>query len=108
MCKLCDEGRPHDHSLSSGPSRRDFLKVSAATGAAAAGLSLFSDRAAAQEVRSSGVRFTRCIGLADHRDLIRGSRARRGRFRREVRPVAKWRRDGPVDSMDHSRSDITL
>ena len=39
---------PQDHS---GPrrSRRDFLKASAATGAAAAGLSLFSDRPAAAQ-----------------------------------------------------------
>ena len=37
MCKLCDEGKPQDH----GASRRDFLKVSTATGAAA-GLGLFA------------------------------------------------------------------
>jgi cytosine/adenosine deaminase-related metal-dependent hydrolase len=43
MCKLCDEGKPQDHS------RRDFLKVSAAGGAAAAGLGLFSAPAAARD-----------------------------------------------------------
>jgi 5-methylthioadenosine/S-adenosylhomocysteine deaminase len=44
MCKMCDEGVPHDHSGSPRASRRDFLKASAATGAAAAGLSLFGAR----------------------------------------------------------------
>ena len=42
MCKLCDEGKPQDHS----GSRRDFLKAAAATGAAA-GLNLFAARPAA-------------------------------------------------------------
>jgi len=42
MCKLCDEGFPQDHSSS----RRDFLKATAATGAAA-GLNLFATRPAA-------------------------------------------------------------
>ena len=41
MCKLCDEGKPQDH----GASRRDFLKASTATGAAA-GLGLFAARPA--------------------------------------------------------------
>ena len=41
MCKLCDEGIPQDHTVAAGRSRRDFLKVSAAGGAA--GLGLFSD-----------------------------------------------------------------
>jgi cytosine/adenosine deaminase-related metal-dependent hydrolase len=47
MCRLCDEGKPQDHSASLPGSRRDFLKASAATGAAAAGLSLFNSTAAA-------------------------------------------------------------
>jgi imidazolonepropionase-like amidohydrolase len=42
MCKLCDEGKPQDHS----GARRDFLKAAAATGAAA-GLNLFAARPAA-------------------------------------------------------------
>jgi cytosine/adenosine deaminase-related metal-dependent hydrolase len=49
MCKLCDEGKPQDHTDSPSASklgRRDFLKASAATGAAAAGISLFADRPA--------------------------------------------------------------
>lgn len=41
MCKLCDAGRPQDHSTSQ-LGRRDFLKASTATAAAAAGLSLFN------------------------------------------------------------------
>ncbi len=43
MCKLCDEGKPQDHS------RRDFLKISAAGGAAAAGLGLFAANPAAAD-----------------------------------------------------------
>ncbi len=51
MCKLCDEGKPQDHADSTDSdsllaSRRDFLKASVATGAAAAGLSLFNAAAA--------------------------------------------------------------
>lgn len=52
MCELCDQGRPQDHldSLGNSPgySRRNFLKAGAAgTAAAAAGLGLFTERAAA-------------------------------------------------------------
>jgi len=43
MCRLCDEGIPQSHSAS----RRDFLKVTAATGAAVAGGNLFAARPAA-------------------------------------------------------------
>jgi 5-methylthioadenosine/S-adenosylhomocysteine deaminase len=42
MCTSCDEGTPQQHS----GSRRDFLKATAATGVAAAGFNLFSDRPA--------------------------------------------------------------
>src|SRR3989442_2851115 len=46
MCKLCDEGIPQSHSTS----RRDFLKATAATGAAvAAGSNLFAARPAAAD-----------------------------------------------------------
>ena len=41
MCKLCDQGRPQDHSIPQ-LGRRDFLKASGATAAAAAGISLFN------------------------------------------------------------------
>jgi len=51
MCRLCDEGKPQDHSdsLRGSPygSRRNFLKATAATGVAAAGLNLFGARPAA-------------------------------------------------------------
>src|SRR6202163_1345975 len=49
MCKLCDEGRPQDHTGSVQDSRRDFLKTAAVTGVAAAGLNLFAARAAAAD-----------------------------------------------------------
>jgi cytosine/adenosine deaminase-related metal-dependent hydrolase len=49
MCKLCDEGQPQDHGGSLGASRRDFLKASTATGAAAAGLGLFAAAPAAAD-----------------------------------------------------------
>ena len=42
MCKLCDEGKPQDHTDSLRDSRRDFLKASTATAVAAAGLNLFT------------------------------------------------------------------
>jgi 5-methylthioadenosine/S-adenosylhomocysteine deaminase len=45
MCKLCDEGRPHNHF----GSRRNFLKGAMATGFAAAGLPLFAARPAAAD-----------------------------------------------------------
>src|SRR6202165_3512210 len=50
MCKLCDEGKPQDHAGSQ-LGRRDFLKASSATAAAAGGMSLLSARpAAAQDI----------------------------------------------------------
>jgi 5-methylthioadenosine/S-adenosylhomocysteine deaminase len=42
MCILCDQGKPQDHSRGSQLGRRDFLKVSTASAAAAAGMSLFA------------------------------------------------------------------
>src|SRR6266436_4156024 len=48
MCRLCDEGKPQDHSGSQ-LGRRDFLKASTATAAAAAGMSLFAARPAAAQ-----------------------------------------------------------
>ena len=43
MCRLCAEGFPQTHASS----RRDFLKATAVTGAAAAGAELFAPRPAA-------------------------------------------------------------
>jgi 5-methylthioadenosine/S-adenosylhomocysteine deaminase len=45
MCTLCDQGKPQNHSRSQ-LGRRDFLKASTATAAAAAGMSLFNAPAA--------------------------------------------------------------
>src|SRR5688500_7547287 len=43
MCTLCDAGRPQDHSRSKSQlGRRNFLKASTATAAAAAGASLLN------------------------------------------------------------------
>ena len=45
MCTLCDQGKPQDHTRKPRRSqlgRRDFLKASTATAAAAAGASLFA------------------------------------------------------------------
>jgi cytosine/adenosine deaminase-related metal-dependent hydrolase len=52
MCILCIQGNPQDHSGSPSGSqlgRRDFLKASTATAAAAAGMSLFAARPAAAQ-----------------------------------------------------------
>lgn len=49
MCHLCDQGRPQDHDPAS-HSRRGFLKAGAVgTAAAATGLALFTERAAARD-----------------------------------------------------------
>src|SRR5215469_414704 len=53
MCKLCEGGIPQDHDASLSASRRDFLKASTAT-AAAAGLSLFGAPAAAANNSNQG------------------------------------------------------
>jgi 5-methylthioadenosine/S-adenosylhomocysteine deaminase len=50
MCRMCDEGRPQDHSRSRLGSRRTFLKAAAATPLAAAGLTLVAARPAAADV----------------------------------------------------------
>ena len=46
MCKLCDEGKPQDHSGSQ-LGRREFLKASTVTAAAAAGIGLLNAPSAA-------------------------------------------------------------
>src|SRR5438876_8611656 len=48
MCILCDKGFPQNHARSQ-LGRRDFLKASTATAAAAAGMSLFAARPAAAQ-----------------------------------------------------------
>lgn len=48
MCKLCDEGKPQNHSIPQ-LGRRDFLKASTASAAAAAGIGLFNAPPAAAQ-----------------------------------------------------------
>ncbi|RZL93101.1 MAG: twin-arginine translocation signal domain-containing protein [Variovorax sp.] len=74
MCKLCDQGRPQDHSDSLGDSpsysRRNFLKAGAAgTAAAAAGLSLFTERIAVAQDHDDSPRDS---GRYGRRYVIRG------------------------------------
>jgi cytosine/adenosine deaminase-related metal-dependent hydrolase len=65
---MCNESKPHHHTGSLRSSRRDFLKVSAATGAAVAGLDLFSERPAAAQDHDA----PRDSGRRGRRYLIRG------------------------------------
>src|SRR6266851_6605519 len=51
MCKLCDEGKPQDHTGPLRNSRRDFLKVSTATAIAATGVNFLSAPAAASQAK---------------------------------------------------------
>src|SRR5215813_3361604 len=83
MCKLCDDGIPQKHSAevipqnrsdegipqSHSDSRRDFLKATAATGVAAAGLNLFTARPAAAHDDDDGPKDT---GRPGRRYIIRG------------------------------------
>jgi len=83
MCKLCDDGIPQNHSAEGIPenrsdegipqghsgSRRDFLKATAATGVAAAGLNLFSARPAAADDDDDGPKDS---GKRGRRYIIRG------------------------------------
>src|SRR5437762_9171985 len=68
MCRLCDEGKPQDHAGSQ-LGRRDFLKASTATAAAAAGMSLFAARPARAE---DGTEATADSGRRGRRYVIRG------------------------------------
>ena len=68
MCRMSNRGKPQQHGGSLRSSRRDFLKVSAATGAAAAGLNLFSARPAAAQADDA----PRDSGRQGRRYLIRG------------------------------------
>ncbi len=69
MCKLCDEGKPQDHSGSQF-GRRDFLKASTATAAAAAGMGLFAARPAAAHDDNDDA--PRDSGRNGRRYIIRG------------------------------------
>src|SRR5436309_5941274 len=73
MCKMCDEGKPQDHtdSLRDSPrgSRRDFLKASTATAVAAAGLNLLTATPAAAQANSDAPSDS---GKPGRRYIIRG------------------------------------
>src|SRR5436309_9557361 len=73
MCKLCDEGKPQDHTSSmSGSirdSRRDFLKASSVTAVAAAGLNLFAAPPAAAQATDQAPTDS---GKPGRRYIIRG------------------------------------
>jgi cytosine/adenosine deaminase-related metal-dependent hydrolase len=68
---MCDEGRPQDHTEGdeAGSSRREFLKVSTAAGAVAAGLGLFAPRPAAAHDDHGAPEHT---GRPGRRYVIRG------------------------------------
>src|SRR3989454_2348780 len=68
MCRLCDEGEPQDHTGSQ-LGRRDFLKASTATAAAAAGMSLFAARPARADDRDEAPEDS---GRRGRRYVIRG------------------------------------
>jgi cytosine/adenosine deaminase-related metal-dependent hydrolase len=68
MCKLCDEGKPQDHSGSQ-LGRREFLKASTATAAAAAGIGLLNAPSAAAHGDDDPPRDS---GRKGRRYLIRG------------------------------------
>jgi len=71
MCQLCDEGKPQDHTRSKARTqlgRRDFLKATALTGAAAAGVNLFAAAPAHAQAESP----PRDTGKPGRRYVIRG------------------------------------
>src|SRR5688572_10795323 len=68
MCRMCNQRNPQRHAGASRSSRRDFLKVSAATGAAAAGLNLFGASPAAAQASDA----PRDSGRPERRYVIRG------------------------------------
>jgi 5-methylthioadenosine/S-adenosylhomocysteine deaminase len=69
MCRLCDEGEPQDHTASVHGSRRNFLKTSAATGVAVAGMNLFAAGPAAAKDDDDAPRDS---GRPGRRYVIRG------------------------------------
>jgi 5-methylthioadenosine/S-adenosylhomocysteine deaminase len=73
MCKMCDEGKPQDHTHSLRASRRDFLKASTATAVAAAGVNLLTaSRAEAQGNSQGNEGAPSDTGKPGRRYLIRG------------------------------------
>ena len=72
MCILCDQGKPQDHSrpVRSQLGRRDFLKASTATAAAAGAMGLFSSPARARDDDHDDP--PQDHGKPDRRYIIRG------------------------------------
>jgi cytosine/adenosine deaminase-related metal-dependent hydrolase len=70
MCKLCDQGKPQDHDASLSDSRRDFLKASAATAVAAAGMNFLTAPPAAADPGDPGP--PAGVGQPGRRYIIRG------------------------------------
>src|SRR5438445_2124412 len=70
MCKLCDQGKPQDHDASLSDSRRDFLKATAATAVAAAGMNFLAASPAAADPGDQGP--PAGAGQAGRRYIIRG------------------------------------
>src|SRR6266852_6374669 len=84
MCRMCDEGKPQDHTRSQ-LGRRDFLKASTATAAAAAGMSLFAARSARADDRDeapedSGRRGRRYVIRGGHVTTMDPSMPNKGEF----------------------------
>src|SRR5438046_1459591 len=71
MCKMCDEGKPQDHTASLRGSRRDFLKASTATAVAATGLNLLTTSSASAKDDDDQGR-PEDTGRPGRRYLIRG------------------------------------
>jgi cytosine/adenosine deaminase-related metal-dependent hydrolase len=70
---MCDEGKPQDHSTAQHASRRDFLKASTATAAAAATVNLFNaPRASAQGDSQGNADAPVDTGKPGRRYIIRG------------------------------------
>ena len=64
MCRMCDEGKPQDHTRAFAGSRRDFLKASTATAVAATGLNLLTRRRPPRKTTTSQGRPRTPVGPA--------------------------------------------
>jgi 5-methylthioadenosine/S-adenosylhomocysteine deaminase len=109
MCILCDQGKPQDHSRTQSQlGRRDFLKASSATAAAAAGLSIFNAPQAAAHgggPQDSGRNGRRYVIRNGHvmsmdpavGDIVRGDVLVEGK---KIKAVGRNLRVGDADEID--------
>ncbi|HEV7478021.1 MAG TPA: twin-arginine translocation signal domain-containing protein, partial [Burkholderiales bacterium] len=111
MCILCDEGKPQDHARSRTQlGRRDFLKASTATAAAAAGMSLFNAPPAAAHdgdgpPRDSGKQGRRYVIRNGHvmsmdptvGDIVRGDVLVEGK---KIKAIGRNLQAGGADEID--------